>query len=276
MAEKSFLQKRREFNKILKDIKSVKIQGARNVARAALKAYYIIPTKNSKKKLLASRPTEPMMENVLELAGEIDKKIILNHFYEAQEEINKSMHKLLNKKEVIFTHCHSTNVLKALIYSHKKGKNFKVFNTEARPLLQGRKTAKDLKKAKIPVKIFIDSATNLILSEKRRGKKITKVFLGADALIKKGIINKIGSEMIAIMAKKEKVPVYIVADSWKFTTEGVPIEQRDLNEVWDRAPNRIKVGNPAFEFVDKKYITGIITEYGLMKYSDFVKFMMKG
>ena len=98
-----------------------------------------------------------------------------------------------------------------------------------------------------------------------------KVFLGADALLKEGIINKIGSKTLAELAKIHKIPLYIIADSWKFTKKKVPIEQRSLNEVWDKAPRGIKLKNPAFEFVYKKYITGIATELGLMKYEKFVK-----
>ncbi len=62
------LSKEAKFNQILRDIKSIKIQGARNVAKQALKAYLLIPTKQSKAKLLNSRPTEPMMHHVLDLA----------------------------------------------------------------------------------------------------------------------------------------------------------------------------------------------------------------
>lgn len=275
MGLKSFAKKRSQFNKVVSDIKSVKIQGARNVARAALRAYYLMPSKRSKKKLLASRPTEPMMENVLDLAEHENKGDIIKHFDEAQNKINKEVYKLIRKNTVVFTHCHSTNVVKALIYTRKKGKNFEVYNTETRPLLQGRKTAKELKRNGIRVTNFIDSAVGVALSKEQGTKKVSKVFLGADALIKKGIINKVGSEVIARIAKQEKIPIYIVADSWKFTIKKVPLEQRKLNEVWDKAPKRIKIRNPTFEFVDKKYISGIITEHGLMKYGQFVRFMMK-
>ena len=60
--------KREMFEKIVANIKSIKIQGANNVARAALAAYSLIPTEKSKKILLDSRPTEPMMQKVLQLA----------------------------------------------------------------------------------------------------------------------------------------------------------------------------------------------------------------
>ncbi len=253
---------RKKFNQIARGIKEIKIQGARNIAKKALYAYSLIPTKLSKKKLLSLRPTEPMMENVLDMAEKKSYKEIVKHFDSAQDKINKYVFRLIKKNDVIFTHCHSTNVVNALIYAKKKGKKFEVYNTETRPLFQGRKTARELKKAGIKVTMFIDSALGVALSKEQGTKKVDKVFLGADALLKNGIINKIGSETIAKLAKQEKIPVYVIADSWKFTKKKIPIEQRELNEVWDVAPKGIKIKNPAFEFVPKKYITRVITEKG--------------
>jgi len=264
--------KKKSFNKISKDIQSVKIQGATNIVKSALKAYSLIPTKASKRKLLSLRPTEPMMENILDLAekGKSEKEI-LQHLEETQNKINKAVLKLIKNKDIIFTHCHSTNVVKALIYAKKKGKKFEVYNTETRPLFQGRKTAKQLKRAGIKVTIFVDSALGVALSGKQKNKKPSKVFLGADALTRKGVVNKVGSEVISIIAKKNKIPVYILANSWKFTKSKIPMENRKLNEVWDKAPKNIKIKNPAFEFVDKKYISEIVSEYGVMKYNQFLK-----
>ena len=128
-----------------------------------------------------------------------------------------------------------------------------------------------LKKAKIKVTMFIDSAMNAALSKEFGTKRVSKIFIGADALAKGGVINKIGSEVLAILAKKHKIPFYVVADSWKFSKNKIPIENRKLNEVWDKAPKKIKIKNPAFEFVPKKYLAGIITEYGLLSYNQFLK-----
>ena len=63
------MNKKKRFNQIVKDIKEIKIQGARNIAKKALYAYSLIPTRTSKKKLLSSRPTEPMMENILDMGN---------------------------------------------------------------------------------------------------------------------------------------------------------------------------------------------------------------
>ena len=122
--------------------------------------------------------------------------------------------------------------------------------------------------------MFIDSAVGVALS-KETGKTPDKVFLGADAILKKGIINKIGSETIAKLAKFEKIPLYIIADSWKFTDKNIPIENRKLNEVWDRAPNKIKIKNPAFEFVGSKYVKGIVSELGSLSFKKFLKEVRK-
>jgi len=265
------MNNQRRIEKIIKNIKEIKIQGAKNIAKAALKAYSLEPSKKIKNKLIETRPTEPMMQNVLELAEKkIPLKQIKEHFETAQQEINEIVLKLIKANNVVFTHCHSTNVVKALIYSKKQKKIFEVYNTETRPLFQGRKTAKDLKKAKIKVTMFIDSAMNVALSKELGTKKVSKVFIGADALVKEGIINKIGSEVLAILAKKHKIPFYVIADSWKFSKHKIPIENRKLNEVWDKAPKKIKIKNPAFEFVPKKYISGIVTEYGLLSYDQFL------
>jgi len=270
------MNKNKRFSQILRDIKSVKIQGARNIARAALRAYALIPTKASKRKLLASRPTEPMMENVLDLAEKgTPLREITKHFDNAQDKINRNVLRLVSSNSIIFTHCRSTNVNNSLIYAKKKRKNFEVYNTETRPLFQGRKTARELKKAGIKVTMFADNALGVALSREQGTKKPDKIFLGADALTENGVVNKVGSEVICQIARNNKIPVYIIADSWKFTKSKVPLEQRSLNEVWDKAPKGIKIKNPAFEFVPKKYIRAIVSEYGVLTYAEFLKKVKK-
>lgn len=270
MIFKSFFN-RLKFNKICRDIKTIKIQGARNIARSALEAYLLFPSKESKNKLISLRPTEPMLQRVLE---EVEKKKpleIIKHFDFSQGKINFFANKIIKKNEVIFTHCHSSNVINALIYSKEKGKSFEVYNSETRPLFQGRKTSKELSEAGIKVTHFADSAFGIAISLDQGTKKATKIFLGADAITNKGIINKIGSGTIAKLASLEGTPVYILADSWKFTKKNLPLEQRELNEVWDNAPKKIKIKNPAFEFVDIKYIKGIISELGNLTPKEFFK-----
>lgn len=271
------MDKKGILNKTLQDIKSVKIQGARNIAKKALYAYSLVLTPKTKKLLISARPTEPMLEKVLNKLDQQPYKEIVSHFDSAQKIINKEVLKLIKNKDTIFTHCHSTNVSNALIYAKRKGKRFEVYNTETRPLMQGRKTAKELRGAGIKVTMFVDSAAAMVIEKNNKKDRVhaSKIFIGADALLKDGIINKIGSGMIAEIAFIHKIPVYIVADSWKFTGKKIPIENRKLNEIWDKAPKNIKIQNPAFEFVPKKYITRIVSELGTLKYDDFIRKIKK-
>ncbi len=271
-------EKKKKFNEISKGIKEIKIQGARNIAKKALYAYNLIPTKASMRKLKSLRPTEPMLMNVLDRSEDGEKYAnLLKHFDDAQEEINKIVYDLIEYDDVIYTHCHSTNVTKALIYAKKKGKNFEVYNTETRPLFQGRKTARELRKAGIKVTMFIDSAMDIALSRKQKSRTVSKIMVGADALLKKGVINKVGSGMLAKLAKINKIPMYVVADSWKYSSKHVKIEERDFHEVWEKMPKnfKVKIRNPAFELIPRDKLKGIVTELGLMSYKKFLKEIKK-
>ncbi|HEB47149.1 MAG TPA: hypothetical protein ENI22_01635 [Candidatus Pacearchaeota archaeon] len=263
--------KRKKFNKIANDIKSIKIQGARNIAKSALKAYSLIPTKSSKKKLLSLRPTEPLLRNVLNKTKKYSYKEIMQYFDSSQKKINKSALKLIKNKDVIFTHCHSSTVNGALAYAKEKGKKFEIYVTETRPLFQGRRTVRDLRKAGIKTTFFVDSAAQVILTKRQGIKKVDKFFLGADALLKKGIVNKIGSGMFAHIAYENKIPLYIFAGSLKFSSKKVKMEQRGFKEIWKESPSKLQIKNLAFEFVPKKYIRAIVSELGVMKYDEFLK-----
>ena len=272
-ATKKKKKKKDEFNKICKDIKDIKIQGARNIAKKALYAYHLISTKSSIKKLKSLRPTEPMLMNVLHKAEIEEYNDILLHFDSAQDKINELVFLNIKNSDVVMTICHSTNVTHALIYAWNKGRKFEVYNLETRPLFQGRKTARELSKAGIPVTTFVDSAMGVAISKEQGTKHVTKIMVGADALIKSGVVNKIGSEVLAQIARNEKIPFYIIADSWKYSPKRIKLEMRDFHEVWEKMPKgfHIKVKNPAFELIKKKWISGIFTEIGFFKYSTFLK-----
>lgn len=282
------------FNKIVADIKSLKIQGAESVARASAHAMRLI-VQNSKAKtsvkfvqelekaketLVTTRPTEPAMQNALnyityKLSGsdvntlieEVNKRInyVLDHFEKAPKVVEEITTEKIKNGMIVYTHCHSSTVTNALIKAKNKGKKFEVHNTETRPVLQGRITAAELAKAGIPVTHYVDSAARIAL------KKADIMLIGADAITADGrVINKIGSELIAEMAYKYDIPVYVCTDSWKFDPLTVigketKIEERSPDEVWKNHPRNIKIANYAFEKVNPKLITGIITELGIYR-----------
>ena len=119
------MDKLSRFNKICKNIREIKIQGARNIAKAALYAYSLFPEEKTKRKLISLRPTEPMLVNVLEKIKKMPYKEILSHFDSAQEKINKLVFNIIKQNSRIFTHCHSTNVINSLVYAKKHGKKLR-------------------------------------------------------------------------------------------------------------------------------------------------------
>lgn len=265
----------RKFNKILRDIKSVKIQGAKNIALAGFKAYKLFPGKQTKKKIISLRPTEPFLVNLLNKADKITYDELKAKLKQNQEIINKQVYRLIKNKDVIFTHCHSSTVVNALVYCHKKGKKFEVYNTETRPLYQGRITAKELRNAGIKVTMFVDAAAAIAIEKENKKDKVHAdlVLFGTDAILKKGVVNKIGSNMFAEIANANKVPVYILADSLKYISK-IQLEQRDFKEVW-KTTEKIRIKNPAFELVKREYITKIISELGTLSYSQFLSKVRK-
>ncbi|MFA5061459.1 MAG: hypothetical protein WC494_04055 [Candidatus Pacearchaeota archaeon] len=258
------------FDKILRDIKSVKIQGAENVAKAGIKAFLLKPTAKSAKKIASVRPTEPLLQNSLKiLLNSKNMKLtankILREIEKSHERISKKGATLIKNGMNIYTHCHSSSVVDIIKYAKKKQKkNFVVYTTEVEPLLQGRMTAKELASMGINVIIFPDLSAGMAL------KKCDLFLFGADAYTKKYVVNKIGTSTLVKISEHYKVPRYSCGVSMKFTKK-VKIEKRGGKEVWDERDKNISVENYAFDKTRLVWLTGIISEFGILKPKDFVR-----
>lgn len=182
--------------------------------------------------------------------------------------------KLIKKNMNIMTHCHSWSVVKILTTAHKQDKKIHVYNTETRPLYQWRTTSKDLMKAGIKNTMVVDdSAPFFVDNVYESDVDIDMVIIGSDAIkINGDIYNKVWSFSIALSAWHSKIPVYIVGSLTKIDTENtVKIEQRSSKELRPDAPKWLDIINYAFDMVPAKFITGIITEYGIIKPKDIKK-----
>lgn len=268
---------------IVRDIKQLKIQGASEIAKAALidlnsygrnlecekKEEFVKNLEIHADRLKDARPTEPALQKCVgRVVGRIKKtetqdvlKLKKELFMLCKEEIllikvnlrkiEEHGAKLIPKNAIILTHCHSHNVVNIL----KKADPVKVYTTESRPRFQGRITAKELAHAGIEVEMILDDEVADIM------KEVDLVMMGADAITKKGVVNKVGSNMIALVADRYKKPLYIGASTLKITDE-IEIEERSRDEVWKDAPKNIKIRNYAFDIIPYRYIAGIITENG--------------
>ena len=115
--------------------------------------------------------------------------------------------------------------------------------------------------------------------------KIDLLITGADRIAANGdVANKIGTYEKAVLAKENNIPFYVAAPTTTFdlnTESGdkIPIEERSEDELLymsgiDQdnemkkiriAPKESQVKNPAFDITPAKYVTGIITEKGIVK-----------
>lgn len=185
---------------------------------------------------------------------------------------------IIENGDTILTHCNAGalacvdygTALGVIRSAFHQGKNINVICDETRPRGQGaRLSVWEMQQENIPVKLIPDVASGYLMSQ----YKINKVVIGADRIAKGGVVNKIGSLMVALAAKHFHVPFYVAAplstfdmDDSVFDTE---IEERDGDEVryyggCRICPKGTEVINPAFDIVPKELITGIITENGII------------
>lgn len=156
--------------------------------------------------------------------------------------------------------------------AHAGDPSIRVISCETRPFLQGsRLTVYELMRAGIPVTLITDNAVGSMMQQ----KKIDVVVLGADRIAANGdTANKIGTYMVAVLAATHGIPFYVAAprstiDPTIADGSLIPIEQRDPLEVTHLngrpvAPKGVRALNPAFDVTPGKFITGIITEVGIL------------
>jgi methylthioribose-1-phosphate isomerase len=187
---------------------------------------------------------------------------------------------LFNKNDKILTICNAGSIATARYgtalapFHLAKEKNFplSVYACETRPVLQGaRLTAWELLQAGVDVTLITDN----MAAHTIKTKGINAVIVGADRITANGdTANKIGTYGLAILAGEFNIPFYVAAplstfDLSKETGNEIEIEERNAREIThlgDRAiaPEGVSVFNPAFDVTPGRYITGIITEKGII------------
>lgn len=180
----------------------------------------------------------------------------------------------------ILTHCNAGalatvdygTALGVVRAAHEQGKGVHVFVDETRPRLQGaRITAWELMREDIPMTLIADNAAGYLM----RTGQIDLVLVGADRIAANGdVANKIGTYKLAVVARENGIPFYVAAPTSTIdlslpTGDDIPIEERSAQEVTHIngvriAPEGVEAYNPAFDVTPHRYVTGIITEKGIL------------
>ncbi len=187
---------------------------------------------------------------------------------------------LMPKKGTVLTHCNAgalatcgygsaLGVIRAAV---EAGHEINVLADETRPYLQGaRLTAWELLKDGIETSVLCDNMAGALM---RKGR-IQAVIVGSDRIAANGdVANKIGTYSVAVLAKEHGIPFYVAAP-WSTVDmatkhgDDIPIEERSAYEVThsngkQMTPDGCGIENPAFDVTPAKYVTGIITERGVL------------
>jgi methylthioribose-1-phosphate isomerase len=211
-----------------------------------------------------------------------DAKAIHTEDIESQRLIAQFGGELIEDNSTVLTHCNAgalatggvwgtaLGVIRGAVNS---GKHISVIADETRPYLQGaRLTAWELMQDDIPVTLITDNMSGHIM--KKGG--VQAVVVGSDRIAANGdVANKIGTYMVAVLARRHGIPFYVAAplstvDLNCPTGDEIPIEERDIREVTHMkdiqlAPDHTLVSNYAFDVTPNDLVTAIITEKGVAR-----------
>ncbi len=189
---------------------------------------------------------------------------------------------LLKPGDGVLTHCNAGKLATvqlgtatAPIYvAEERGYGLRVFCDETRPLLQGaRLTAFELQESGVDTTLICDNMSATVM----KNGWVDAIFVGCDRVAANGdTANKIGTSVVAAVAKQYGVPMYICAptstiDMETATGDDIIIEERkpeEVAEMWYEkrmAPKNVKIFNPAFDVTNHSLIAGIVTEYGIAR-----------
>ncbi len=193
---------------------------------------------------------------------------------------------LVSDGDTILHHCNTGalatvdwgTALGVIFAAHEQGKQIHVLVDETRPRLQGaRLTAWELQQRGISFDLIADNAAGFYM---RKGE-VDLVLVGSDRTAANGdVANKIGTYHLGVLAHENGVPFYPVVPT---STIDLALEHGDLIPIEERASDEVTIvggqaiapagttaRNPAFDVTPHRYVTGIVTEVGIV-YPPFVK-----
>jgi translation initiation factor eIF-2B subunit delta len=201
--------------------------------------------------------------------GRTAVQAFLDNLIAGPEKIKGNALALLRDKKRVMTHSYSSTCLGVLGHTQ----DIEVICPESRPLLEGLRTAQELGERGIRTRIVVDSAAPTLMGE------CDCVIVGADAVTPQGIVNKIGTYALALAAREQKVPFYVLAGTEKFLpspfSQALRIEEKDPQEVTQEAIPHSRVENRYFDCTPLDLITGVVTQEGVIPGKEVQKILKR-
>ena len=172
-------------------------------------------------------------------------------------------------------------------------KTFRVIVVDSRPMLEGRDTLEILSRAGIPCTYVLLNALSYLMRD------VTKVFLGGAALMSNGsVLSRIGTACVALLANSNRIPLLVACETYKICSRvqlesitsnelgdaeevactdcartassnrwrETPVEEEKNDDIlsdWKDQPN-LKLLNLMYDLTPPDYVTGIVTEVGIL------------
>lgn len=242
----------------------------------AVNLFWALDRMRRRAEALRGQPLEALKEGLL-----AEALVIRDEDAATCRRIGEAGQHLIPSGGAVVTHCNAGGLaaseygtaLAVMYCAHERGRRFKVYADETRPLLQGsRLTAWELSQAGIDVTVLCDNMVGHLMRTCRPDLVIT----GADRIAANGdAANKIGTYGLAVLAKAHGVPFYVAAPRSTFDLSipdgaAIPIEERSADEIRKgfgkrTAPEQVPCYCPAFDVTPAELIRGIITEDGILE-----------
>jgi translation initiation factor 2B subunit (eIF-2B alpha/beta/delta family) len=197
---------------------------------------------------------------LLEVDSSKDGAVLTKELKEYSMSISKSSSDALSRiathaNELIpgtrfMTHSRSSTLFN-FFNSIKRKRDLLVYATQSRPGSEGRLLAGELAVAGIRTVLIEDAEAMTHLPD------TSALLVGADAIIPSGIVNKVGTRMIAIAARDLGIPVYCLSERIKIW----PFDEPILNNLKARVANS-KSGDTIFEIIPGSLFDRIVLETG--------------
>ena len=288
------------WQEVAEAIKSMAVRGAPAIGIAAawgvvLAARVGDDLPSAIKGLRASRPTAvnlgwalDRMQAAISSSGSGDVEALAALADAIQNEDRRLTQRLVDHGVSLLTqgcrvlhHCHTGAIatggvgtaLGVIASAHARGVLRHAWLDETRPRLQGAAlSAWELGCLGVPCTVIVDGASGLLM---RRGE-VDAVMVGCDRVAANGdVANKIGTYNLALAARAHAIPFYVCAPSSSIdlaTPDGdaITIEERDAEEIIrvrgvEVAAPGAQVWNPAFDITPAHLVTGLITEFGVLR-----------
>jgi len=209
-----------------------------------------------------SRLPEGAALNELRAAATKSASMIIKESRKDRSRLVENAKSVLGEPETVFTISDSSTVADVVLGVGAKN----VVVTESRPQMEGRNLAERLAGEGVNVLLVVDAAAAMFM------ESAAVAVVGADSVLYDGgFVNKVGTRTVALAARDQGVPFYVVCSTSKFNVmnylgRGVELEEKDPAEVAEL--EGVNVRNPYFEVVPGRLVTGMITEMGVMESLD--------